>query len=214
VACVPKLPRSAFVKICGVTNVDDATSAVKSGANAIGLNFADSPRRITLEQARDIVDATRGQILHCAVFRSGDDAFILDTVTELEVEMVQLHDAISDDLLSRLRQRDLIVVKALNIDDAELDEFNEVRVDAVLVDGPRPGSGEFHSWDRLLARPFQVPVILAGGLTPDNVADVIALTNAWGVDSASGVESSPRHKDHELVQSFVVNARQMFGQKE
>lgn len=209
-----ELPRAAFVKICGVTNVDDAVSVVKSGASAIGLNFAVSPRRVTLEHARDVLEATKGEILHCAVFRSNDDAFILNTLAALDVEMVQLHDEMSDDLLQRLRERDLIVVKALNIDDVELEEFDELSVDAVLVDGPRPGSGETHSWDRLLARPFRVPVIAAGGLSSENVAEVIALTNAWGVDCASGVESAPRLKDHELVQSFVLNARQTFGQKE
>jgi len=211
---VLELSRAGFIKICGVTNVDDATIVVKSGASAIGLNFADSPRRVTLEQARDVLEVTRGQILNCAVFRSGDDAFILDTLAALDVEMVQLHDEISGDLLHRLRERELIVIKALNIDDAELEEFNELSVDVVLVDGPRPGSGEAHSWDRLFARPFRVPVIVAGGLNSKNVANVIALTNAWGVDCASGVESAPRHKDPELVQSFVFNARQMFGQEE
>jgi phosphoribosylanthranilate isomerase len=80
-------------------------------------------------------------------------------------------------------------------------------VDAVMIDGPRPGSGVAHSWDRLASRPFVVPVIAAGGLTAQNVADVVVMTRAWGVDSSSGVEARPGVKDTELVAQFVSRAR-------
>ena len=83
-------------------------------------------------------------------------------------------------------------MKALNIESEEFATFDDTLVDAVLVDGPRPGSGSEHSWDGLAARAFSVPVIAAGGLNPTNVAQVITATRAWGVDSASGVESRPR----------------------
>ena len=189
-------------------------SVVNAGASALGLIFAESTRRVTRAQARDVLDATKGKLLRCAVFRENDNDFILDTLSELNVEMVQLHGDLRDDLLSRLRDQNLLVVKALNIEDREFEEFDESKVDAVLIDGPRPGSGRTHSWERLATRAFRVPMIVAGGLTPDNVGEAIVSTNAWGVDCASGVESAPGRKDHELVNSFVDNAHEVFGQEE
>lgn len=211
---MPELPASAFVKICGITNVEDATNVANAGASALGLIFAESTRRVTRAQARDVLDATNGKLLRCAVFRENDNDFILGTLRELNVEMVQVHGVLRDDLLSRLRDQRLIVVKALNIEDREFEEFDESKVDAVLIDGPRPGSGRTHSWERLATKVFRVPMIVAGGLTPDNVGEAIISTNAWGVDCASGVESAPGHKDYELVKSFVDNAHKVFGEEE
>lgn len=211
---MPELPATAFVKICGITNVEDATSVVKAGASALGLIFAESTRRVTRAQARDVLDATKGELLRCAVFRENDHNFIYGTLRDLDVEMVQIHGELRDDLLARLHDQNLIVVKALNIVDREFEEFDDSKVEAVLIDGPRPGSGKTHSWQRLATRSFHVPMIVAGGLTPENVGEAIALTNAWGVDCASGVESLPGRKDHDLVNSFVDNAHKAFGQKE
>jgi phosphoribosylanthranilate isomerase len=214
VVYVPELPATAFVKICGVTTVDDAKNVTEAGASALGLNFAESTRHVSLAQAREILDVTRGEILRCAVFRDNDDDFILGTLRETDVEMVQVYGVLSDDLLARFRALNLTVIKALNIDDHEFAEFDESSVDAVLIDGPRPGSGKTYSWDPLATRAFRVPMILAGGLTPENVGEAISATGAWGVDCASGVERSPGHKDHELVNSFVANARKSYGQEE
>ncbi len=102
-------------------------------------------------------------------------------------------------------------MKALSIDDVEFDSFDENAVDAVMIDGAKPGSGIEHSWDRLKTRTFRVPVIAAGGLNPLNVEDVIRVTGAAGVDSASGVESSPGVKDPERVATFVANAKRAFS---
>jgi phosphoribosylanthranilate isomerase len=211
---VVDLPERGFVKICGVTNVADAKAAVRAGASALGLIFADSPRRVTHDEARAVLDATKGEILRGAVFREGDDEFIEAHLEELDVEMVQIHGVLSDGLLSAIRMRPVFVVKALSIDDETFHTFDESKVDAVLIDGPRPGSGVSHSWDRLAERSFRVPIIVAGGLNADNVADTLLATSAWGVDCASGVEASARMKDHRLVSSFVANARHAFALRE
>lgn len=200
-----------FIKICGVTNVDDARAVVRAGASALGLVFAESPRRVTQSQARNILEATDGEILRSAVFRENDDQSIRDHLRDLEVEIVQIHGTLSDELLQSIRERPRFVVKALAIDAGEFNTFDDSKVDAVLIDGPRPGSGVVHAWDRLAERVFRVPVIVAGGLNPDNVADTILATMAWGVDCASGVESSARSKDHRRVSSFVANARKAFA---
>ncbi|MHB8379634.1 MAG: phosphoribosylanthranilate isomerase [Acidimicrobiales bacterium] len=198
------------MKVCGVTNADDATMAAAAGASAIGLILADSPRRVTLDEAREVAAAVKGHVLRCAVFRNEDDDVVVETLDAFDVDVVQVHGALSSSLLASLRQRSLYVIKALNIEGDDFVEFDESLVDAVLLDGPRPGSGVAHSWDRLHDRQFRVPVIAAGGLGPNNVADVIGATNAWGVDCASGVESAPRTKDHDLVQRYVANARDAF----
>ncbi len=196
-----------YVKICGVTSVADALTAVDAGANALGVIFASSPRRVNVERARAILDATKGSLLRCGVFRENTDDDVIEHARSLDFDVVQLHGALSERLLATLRERPIRVVKALNIDDHEFDEFDESRVDAVMIDGPLPGSGIAHSWDRLWSRPFGVPVIAAGGLTPQNVVEVVASTRAWGVDSSSGVEAHAGVKDADLVKQFVIRAR-------
>lgn len=200
-------PWHGYVKICGVTSLEDATMVAASRASALGLIFAESPRQISRSDAREIVRATDGQLLRCAVFRHDDDALVLDVLDDLGVEIVQLHGVLGEELLAALRRRPVRVIKAIAIDDEEFDTFDESMVDAVLIDGPQPGSGEAHSWERLATRSFDVPVIAAGGLTPDNVEEVVRTTGAAGVDCASGVEAFARKKDPELVARFVQRAK-------
>jgi phosphoribosylanthranilate isomerase len=182
-----------------------------AGASALGLILTESPRRVSLEQARDIAAAAKGELLRCAVFRFDDDEFVLEHLDSLDVDMVQLHGTLSSSLLAAIRQGPTLIVKALNIEGDEFDDFDESEVDAVLIDGPRPGSGVTHSWERLRERHFRVPVVAAGGLNPSNVAEVIKATNAWGVDCASGVEHVARQKDRHLVEEYVANARSAFA---
>jgi phosphoribosylanthranilate isomerase len=203
-----------YVKICGVTSVEDANMVAALGASALGLIFAESPRRLTVEQASEIVDATAGRILRCAVFRHDSDAFILERLDVLGVEIVQLHGELSDSLLSALRERSVLIVKALNIEAGEFDDFDETSVDAIMIDGAKPGSGQSHSWDRLRTRRFRVPVIAAGGLNPDNVEEIVRSTGVVGADCASGVESLPGIKDPELVERFIANARRALSSVE
>jgi phosphoribosylanthranilate isomerase len=203
-----------YIKICGVTSVADALMVAASGASALGLIFAESPRRLTMEQAKEIAGASEGALLRCAVFRHDEDEFILERVDATGVEIVQLHGALGERLLSELRARPVRIVKALNIEAKEFDNFDETIVDAVMIDGARPGSGESHSWERLRARSFRVPVIAAGGLNPENVEGVVRSTGVSGVDSASGVEASPGVKSPELVARFVANARRALSRAE
>jgi phosphoribosylanthranilate isomerase len=114
--------------------------------------------------------------LRCAVFRENSDDDIIEHVSSLDFDVVQVHGLLSDRLLGTLKERALKVVKALDIEGDEFDSFDENGIDAVLIDGPRPGSGTAHRWDRLASRSFNVPVIAAGGLTATNVADVVATT--------------------------------------
>jgi phosphoribosylanthranilate isomerase len=202
-----------FVKICGLTTLGDANAAIDAGASAIGLNLATSPRHLSLDRALAIAEATNGRTLRTLVFHDNDDAFIRDAVDLINAELIQIHGPLSDELLGHLRDRQRLVIKALSVASDEFYDFVEARVDAVLVDGPTPGSGQSHSWEELSVRSFDVPVIAAGGLNESNVAGVIAQTRVWGVDVASGVESSPGVKDREKLTHFIDNARGAFRER-
>lgn len=201
------------VKICGVTTLGDANAVIAAGATSIGLILAKSPRQLSLERALALSAATKGRILRTAVFRDNDEAFIVHALNVIDVDVVQVHGPLPDTLRDEIRRRGSLVVKALAIESDEFYDFDEREVDAVLIDGSSPGSGVAHSWEELGARSFSVPVIAAGGLTPDNVAATIALTGAWGVDTASGTELSPGVKDRDKVQRFVDQARAAFIQE-
>lgn len=201
-----------YVKICGVTTLGDANAVIDAGATGIGFIFAPSPRQLSFERAMALSAATVGRALRTAVFRNNDNAFILNALDVVDVEIVQIHGPLDAQLLTVLRERGLAVVKALPIASGEFYAFDESSVDAVMIDNTEPGSGVAHSWDELSVRPFSVPVIAAGGLNADNVASTIALTGAWGVDTASGVESSPGVKGRDQVRAFIDNARAAYAE--
>lgn len=201
---------SNFVKICGICLVDDALAACEASADAIGLIFADSPRAVDLNDAIEISRRIDSEVGLVGVFRDLRDDEILSVISALAFDAVQIHDELSSRLENELRERNVAIIKALSVNSRDFDEFDDERVEAVLIDGPRAGSGEEHSWDRLGERDFHVPVIAAGGLHSRNVADVIRHIRPWGVDTASGVELRPGVKDHQQVEEFVRRARSAF----
>ena len=199
-----------FVKICGVTTLADANAAIDVGADAVGLILATSPRQLSVDRSFAIAEAIRGRVQRTLVFRDNSDGQIIEAVHLIRPDAVQIHGPLTDELLTRLREEHVDVIKALSIATEGFYHFDDTRVDAVMVDGATPGSGESHSWAELAERPFTVPVIAAGGLTESNVADVIAACSVWGVDSASGVEATPGVKDRDKMERFVYNAHAAF----
>ena len=202
-----------FIKICGITTLGDANAVVDAGASAIGLILASSSRQLSVERALAIAEATKERTLRTLVFRDNDDEFVLDAVARIGADVAQIHGSLSDRLLEGLRENHVDVIKALAIGSDEFFDFVDDRVDGVLVDGATPGSGVSHSWDELSERSFVVPVIAAGGLDGSNVASFITQTGVWGVDSASGVESSPGIKDREKLAHFIDSARSAFRER-
>ncbi|MGB8197813.1 MAG: phosphoribosylanthranilate isomerase [Acidimicrobiales bacterium] len=202
-----------FVKICGVTTLSDANASIDLGADAVGLILATSPRQLSLDRALAIAEAIKGRVQRTLVFRDNSDEQIVEAVRLIQPDAVQIHGPLSDDLLSRLREDHVDVIKALSIGSDEFYDFDDARVDAVMVDGATPGSGESHSWAQLAERPFTVPVIAAGGLNATNVADVIGASSVWGVDSASGVEATPGVKDRDKMEQFIYNAHVAFRER-
>lgn len=202
--------REHFVKICGVTSAHDALAAAELGASAVGLILSASTRQISVEVGATIVAAIDGAVTCVGVVRDEAAQFVLDCTDATHVDVVQVHGVMDEELRRGLRERGVSIIKALSVNSEELLTFDDRLVDAVLIDGPTPGSGKPHSWHALESRTFQVPVIVAGGLTPDNVANVISQLTPWGVDVATGVEASPGVKDLTRVSDFLRAANEAF----
>ena len=203
--------RSSFVKICGVTSIHDAALVHGAGADALGLIIAPSRRRVTVTEASAVAAWAKDRLLSVLVVRELDDDTILDAVDRIKPDAVQLHDAVSTALGAGLRERGHLVIRALAIGSDEFWRFDDETVDAVLLDGQRPGSGDAHDWHDVEQRSWTRPIIAAGGLTSSNVSEIISRPWVWGVDVASGVEASTGHKDRDAIAAFVANARDAFA---
>lgn len=199
-----------WIKICGVTHVDDAEHVVRSGANAIGLNFVHgSKRRVTYDQARPIIEAVRGRIELVAVVANPTDAEVKELREELGIEWLQLHGEEAPARLTRLLPH---AFKACAIEDAaDARKAAGFAGERLLVDtkvsGASGGTGKVFDWQLVTDLAKSRQLILAGGLTPKNVAAAVRVLTPWGVDTASGVEFVPGVKDPELVTAFVLAVR-------
>lgn len=196
-----------FVKICGVTTEEDALLAVAMGADAVGFIFAPSPRQLAAARAADIAKRLPPEILTVGVFRDDAPERVVDIVNTAGLRAAQLHGRETAEQTRWVRGRVPLVIKAFPGGDPALDRVSEYGADAVLLDSASPGSGRVFDWSLAEGAPDGVRVILAGGLTPDNVGDAIERVRPWGVDVASGVESEPGRKDPRKVRQFVNAAR-------
>jgi phosphoribosylanthranilate isomerase len=196
-----------FVKICGVTSEEDALLAVAMGADAVGFIFAPSPRQLAPAQARDIARRLPADILTVGVFRDDLPERVVEIVNQAGLRAAQLHGHETPESARWVKARVPVVIKAFTAGSAELDHFEDFGADAVLVDSPAPGTGAMFDWSLAEGAPIGRRVILAGGLTPLNVADAVRRVNPWGVDVATGVEESPGRKDARKVRDFINRAR-------
>ena len=196
-----------FVKICGITNEDDALFAVAMGADAVGFIFAPSPRQIAPQQVYDITRRLPPEILTVGVFRDELPSRVVEIAHRAGVKAVQLHGRETPEQTAEVANSMRWVIKAFSATSPELRKADRYGTDLVLVDAPAPGSGKLFDWGLASDVPPNLRVILAGGLEPDNVADAIKVVEPWGVDVASGVEAEPGIKDPTKVRRFIVNAR-------
>lgn len=198
-----------FVKICGVTNEDDALLAVAMGADAIGFVFAPSPRQVHPELVRDIIKRLPHDTLTIGVFRNETPERVIDIVSRTGLKGVQLHGGETAEDVRLVRLRVPFVIQALPAGDARLAGagVGPESADVVLVDSASPGSGAVFDWSLAEGAPDGVRILLAGGLDPDNVEQAIRKVRPWGVDSASGTEASPGRKDATKVRLFVARAK-------
>ena len=203
---------SVRVKICGVTSVEDALLAADSGADLIGLNFyPPSPRSVSLTTAQAIRAALPEHVWCVGVFVNAERSHIAALSEQLRLQAVQFH---GDETSADVQGWSCLTIKALRVPvDGPLPEWQQFPVNYLLLDTHRPGryggTGERFSWDHLttLPRACRQQLILAGGLTPENVAEAVRVVSPWAVDVASGVESAPGRKDPEKVRAFIANAK-------
>ena len=213
------------IKICGITSVADALLAAEAGADAIGLNFYErSPRYVTAERAKEICAALPAGLAKVGVFVNSLPKGIVAAAERAGLNAVQLHGDEGPDFLAALGS--LPAIKAFRCRESTL---NSVRAFlnlcpasslpiAVLLDAHVPGdyggTGQVLDWQRLRAQRPQLlglPLILARGLTPENVAEAIRVAQPEAVDTASGVESSPGVKDAGKLRAFIASARSAFA---
>lgn len=202
------------VKICGLTRLPDALAAVEAGADALGfMFFAGSKRNIAPATAAQIIRALPPFVAKVGVFVNASAETVRATIAECGLDTLQFHGEETPEFCRQFAP--LKVVKAFRIQNADsLKPLPEYAVDAWLLDsyvaGQRGGTGEKFNWDLAAqAKELGRPVILAGGLTPENVADAVQQVWPYGVDVSSGVESAPGQKDAGLVRRFVEIVREM-----
>ncbi|MEM7340026.1 MAG: phosphoribosylanthranilate isomerase [Actinomycetota bacterium] len=196
-----------FVKICGVTTVEDALLAAGLGADAVGMIFAASSRRITRAAASDIARRLPPDVLSVGVFRDESKERVVDAANTLGLGAVQLHGRERPEDCRWVAERVPVVIKAFSATDPALADHESYGADHLLIDSVTPGSGKVFDWAVLEQAPLNRPFLLAGGLDPTNVADAIATVAPWGVDVASGVEAAPGRKDPAKVRQFIAAAR-------
>ena len=197
-----------WVKICGITTVDDALLSVALGADSLGLNFVSgSVRQIAPAQARNITTRVPGEILTVGIFRNEAKERVVDLVLNNGLGAAQLHGHETPDEVAWVADRVPTVIKAVSAGTEQARRADEFPVPTILVDAAVPGAGETFDWSLTESLPEDKRILLAGGLNPDNVADAIAQVRPWGVDVASGVEQSPGRKDPSALRRFIQNAK-------
>jgi phosphoribosylanthranilate isomerase len=202
------------VKICGITNLGDAEEAVRLGAWAIGLNHhPGSPRMCPPDAAAEIGTALKRHCEVAGVFVNATLDEVARAAAEEQLTMVQLHGDEGPVFCAEVARRTgCKVIKALRVRSAaDVRAAEAYRTAFHLLDAHRPGTpggtGESFDWELVADRDSKVPLILAGGLTPDNVSEAIAVAHPYAVDVASGVEAAPGRKDHALLAAFFEGAR-------
>ncbi len=207
------LAQKYLIKVCGVTTEDDAELVVAAGANAVGVILARSSRRVSHERARSVLHAVPASVVRVGVLRQTSDAELRRTLSELELDAVQVHGPLPASTHELARDHGVALIRAVGVN--ELGPLGTLEAaEAYLLDGPHPGSGREQEWTDIHAVDWPGALIVAGGLNGQNAAGVLASVGAWGCDAASGTESQPGRKDASRVASFVRAARDYFESRE
>lgn len=207
--------KSPHIKICGITQLDDAQAAIAAGADALGFVFyAPSPRAIGLEQARAIAGAVGPFTVLTGLFVDADPAYVQEVLAHVPLNLLQFHGA---ETRAYCEQFQRPYMKAIRMrPELAVEETIALYQSAsgILLDAYRPGvpggTGETFDWGRVPAN-AERPLVLAGGLTPQNVASALRATSVYGVDVSGGVESAPGIKDHDKIRRFVAAAQGVVG---
>ncbi|UCE06270.1 MAG: phosphoribosylanthranilate isomerase [bacterium] len=199
-----------FIKICGITNLDDALSAVKFGASALGFIFAPSKRRITAKTAKEIISHLPPEVLKVGVFVNDQKEEMFRIAEEVKLSCIQLHGSESQELCDEL-SKSFQVIKAVKIDpEGNLKTESNYNVWKLLMDTYLPriegGSGVAFNWQAL--KQFNLgEIIVAGGITPENVRGLLSHYQPFGIDVSSGVESFPGKKDTQKLAKLFLQIK-------
>ena len=200
-----------LIKICGITNIEDAIECVRLGANVIGFVLADSPRRADIDTVRHAIRMLGGDVRTVGIFTDETDD-VISIMNDCELTYAQLHGGQSEDFARRLGAHRVIRVGRVQ-DEASVDTLAQYETASFyLLDtykkGVPGGTGETFDW-HLAARAKSLgkPVFLSGGLNPENVAEAIDAVHPFGVDVSSGVEAHPGKKDLTKVKEFIANVQ-------
>jgi phosphoribosylanthranilate isomerase len=196
-----------FVKICGITSEEDALLGVAMGADALGFVFAPSTRQVGAGRVRDIVRRLPPEVLTVGVFRDESPQRVVEIVNTVGLRAAQLHGHETVEHTRHVRSKVPFVIKGFPAGDPALERADDFGADAILLDSHAPGSGDMFDWSLAEGAPSNRRVILAGGLTPENVAEAIERVRPWGVDVSTGVEDGPGRKDARKVRDFIRNAK-------
>jgi phosphoribosylanthranilate isomerase len=196
-----------FIKICGITNQEDALLATALDADAIGFVFAASKRQVQPELVRDIVKRLPREIHTVGVFRNERPQRVVEIIGRTGLHGAQLHGAEPPSEVAWIRERVQFVIQAFSAGDPALGQANESAADIILVDSPTPGSGRVFDWRLAEGAPSGIRLMIAGGLSAENIADAIRTARPWGIDVSTGVEDKPGHKDPRKLRQFVAEAR-------
>lgn len=196
-----------LVKICGTTTEEDALLSIALGADALGFIFAPSPRQVLPRIVGDIVKRLPAGILTIGVFRDEAPQRIVDVATNAGLRGVQLHGHEGPEETKWIRQRVPFVIKALTAGHPDIATAQKYGADAILLDNAKPGSGQVFDWKLAEGAAPGTRVMIAGGLTPENVSEAIAQARPWGVDAVTGVEREPGKKDPRKLRAFIAAAK-------
>ena len=200
------------VKICGITNIDDALAAIEAGADALGFVFAESSRKVNAPTVMNILEKLPPLVTTVGVFAKQDTDEVFKIWKQTNLHYAQLHGYGPPREMAW--HRVIKAVRATSWEDicAQLGDRSGVFSAAILLDahveGKMGGTGRTFDWDLAIqAKSLGKPIILAGGLTPENVAEAVRKVQPYAVDVSSGVESSPGKKDHDKIREFIANVR-------
>ena len=213
------------IKICGITNIEDAVAAINAGADMLGFNFyPKSKRYISIKECVEIQTELVERdldVISVGVFVNASYETIIKTLEICALDLVQLHGDEPPELLDEIGEWAFKAIRPQSEAEAleALETYSQQdRAPALLVDAYHPseygGSGTVGDWSLARKLAIKAPILLAGGLTPDNIGEAVRQVNPWGVDVASGVEASPRSKSDALMKRFVESARQRFNESE
>jgi len=201
------MSEAPVIKICGITSEGDALLAIGLGADALGFNFAPSPRQMAASKVSDIVKRLPPEVLTVGIFRDESRQRVVEICNTVGLGAVQLHGHETVEDSQWVAARVPLAIKAFSAGEAAIARFEEFGCQYLLIDGPSPGSGQVFDWRLAEGVVDHRRLFVSGGLTPANVGQAIVRLHPHGVDVATGVEQAPGVKDPLKLAAFVAAVR-------